>query len=40
MIEEGEKGHGPIPKPPTDFTSQLIGSRILGPWAPKISQTD
>ena len=27
--------HGPIQEPPTDFISQLIGSRTLGPWAPK-----
>ena len=26
--------HGPIREPPTDFTSQLTGSRILDPWAP------
>ena len=40
MTEEGDKRHGPIPEPPTDFISQLTGSRIHGPWAPKISQTD
>ena len=40
MIEEGDKRHGPIPEPSTDFISQLTGSRILGPWALKISQTD
>ena len=27
--------HGPIREPPTDFISQLTGSGILGPRAPK-----